>query len=221
MFDQSKSIATRMRVASLIAVLVLPAALGAQATVAGTVTSARDNAPLGDVTLFVLGRRRVAMTDAEGRYQIAAVPAGAQRIVAQRVGYAADTLSANVTETGVVTIDVKLKEAAVVVAPVVVSATQELQDRNQGSMTIDALTGTDVRVTRAGHPAEIMNKLAGVHMSQLSGEGHSMAIRMPISTAPWYLYLEDGIPTRPTGFFNHNALYEVNLPQSAGIEVIK
>ena len=66
-----------------------------------------------------------------------------------------------------------------------------------------------------------MNKLAGVHMSQLSGEGHSMAIRMPISTNPWYLYLEDGIPTRPTGFFNHNALYEVNMPQSAGIEVIK
>ena len=210
-----------MRVASFIAVLVVPAALGAQGTIAGTVTSARDNSPLGDVTLFVLGQRRGAMTDAEGRYQIGAVPSGAHRIVAQRVGYAADTLSANVTETGVVTVDVKLKEAAVVVAPVVVSATQELQDRNQGSMTIDALTGTEVRATRAGHPAEIMNKLAGVHMSQLSGEGHSMAIRMPISTAPWYLYLEDGIPTRPTGFFNHNALYEVNLPQSAGIEVIK
>jgi outer membrane receptor protein involved in Fe transport len=36
-----------------------------------------------------------------------------------------------------------------------------------------------------------------------------------------YLYLEDGIPTRSTGFFNHNALYEVNLPQAGGIEVLK
>ena len=34
-------------------------------------------------------------------------------------------------------------------------------------------------------------------------------------------YLEDGIPTRSTGFFNHNALYEINVPQSAGIEVSK
>jgi len=48
-----------------------------------------------------------------------------------------------------------------------------------------------------------------------------MAIRQPITTKPMYLYLEDGIPTRATGFFNHNALYEVNVPQAGGIEVLK
>lgn len=221
MFTSSRSLVATIRVASVLAVLSFPAGLRAQGTIAGTVTAARDNAPLGDATLFVLGQRRGAMTDAEGRFRIVGVAPGAVRVVAQRVGFASDTVDATVTESGVVTTDFKLKEAAVVVAPVVVSATRELQDRNEGSMTIDALSGADVRVTRAGHPAEIMNKLAGVHMSQLSGEGHSMGIRMPISTNPWYLYLEDGIPTRPTGFFNHNALYEVNMPQSAGIEVIK
>jgi outer membrane receptor protein involved in Fe transport len=46
-------------------------------------------------------------------------------------------------------------------------------------------------------------------------------MRQPITTKPMYLYLEDGIPTRATGFFNHNALYEVNLPQSGGLEVLK
>src|SRR3712207_3510031 len=66
-----------------------------------------------------------------------------------------------------------------------------------------------------------MNRLPGVHVSELSGEGHSLAIRQPITTKPMYLYLEDGVPTRPTGFFNHNALYEVNIPQSGGVEVIK
>ena len=30
------------------------------------------------------------------------------------------------------------------------------------------------------------------------------------------MYLEDELPTRSTGFFNHNALYEINLPQSGG-----
>lgn len=47
------------------------------------------------------------------------------------------------------------------------------------------------------------------------------AIRQPITTKPVYLYLEDGVPTRATGFFNHNALYEVNLPQAGGLEVLK
>jgi outer membrane receptor protein involved in Fe transport len=54
-----------------------------------------------------------------------------------------------------------------------------------------------------------------------NGEGHSTAIRQPFTTGPLYLYLEDGIPTRPTGFFNHNALYEVNLPGAGGVEVIR
>lgn len=47
------------------------------------------------------------------------------------------------------------------------------------------------------------------------------SIRQPISTGPDYLFLEDGIPTRPTGFFNHNGLYEINIPQSSQVEVIK
>src|SRR5690606_35042287 len=45
--------------------------------------------------------------------------------------------------------------------------------------------------------------------------------RQPLTTDPVYLYLEDGVPTRSTGFFNHNALYEVNVPQAERIEVVK
>jgi iron complex outermembrane recepter protein len=47
------------------------------------------------------------------------------------------------------------------------------------------------------------------------------AIRQPKTTNPVYLYLENGVPTRATGFFNHNALYEVNVPQADRIEVVK
>ena len=47
------------------------------------------------------------------------------------------------------------------------------------------------------------------------------SIRQPITTGGVYLFLEDGIPTRPSGFFNHNGLYEINLPQAERIEVIK
>jgi outer membrane receptor protein involved in Fe transport len=44
---------------------------------------------------------------------------------------------------------------------------------------------------------------------------------MPKTTEPVYLFLEDGVPTRSTGFFNHNALYEVDLPHAGRIEVLK
>jgi iron complex outermembrane recepter protein len=204
---------------ALSAAMALP--LGAQGTVEGTVFASRGTARLSDVSVFVVGLRRGAVTDAQGHYRITAVPAGTQRLIAQRVGFAADTVSITVSEAASVAADFHLHEAATVVAPVVVSATRELQRRSEGSVTIDALGADEIRVTRASHPADLMNRLAGVHVSQLSGEGHSMAIRLPITTSPLYLYLEDGIPTRATGFFNHNALYEVNIPQSAGVEVIK
>lgn len=112
-------------------------------------------------------------------------------------------------------------DSARVVAPMVVSATREAQRRQESTVTIDVLDGAEVRRTRAAHPSGLLNRVPGVHVSELSGEGHSLAMRSPISTKPLFLYLEDGIPTRPTGFFNHNALYEVNLPQAGGVEIMK
>jgi len=48
-----------------------------------------------------------------------------------------------------------------------------------------------------------------------------MAIRQPITYNALYLYMEDGIPIRPTGIFNYNALYEINTDGIRDIEVIK
>ena len=84
-----------------------------------------------------------AVSDGDGHYRIQGVPAGAHRLVASSVGFATDTIPVTVTDGGDAVVDMKLKEAAVVVAPVVISATRELQDRNEGSMTIDALSGQE------------------------------------------------------------------------------
>jgi iron complex outermembrane recepter protein len=206
------------------AVVAAPHRLDAQrlgaGAVNGTITSS-TGAALSDVTVFVPSLRRGTLTESTGRFHLANLPAGAVALVVQRVGLLMDTVTVTVQADATVNTKLTMREAATMVAPVVVSATRELQRRSEGSVTIDALGAADIRQTHASHPRELMNRLAGVHVSDLSGEGHSMAIRQPITTKPMYLYLEDGIPTRATGFFNHNALYEVNLPQAAGIEVIK
>jgi iron complex outermembrane recepter protein len=189
--------------------------------VAGVVRSASSKQPLADVPVRVAGTRLGAMTDAEGRFRIANVPAGETHVVAQRVGLGGDTLSANVAANAETDLRFELEDVAAVIAPTVVSATRERQRREEASATIDVLDGAEVRRTRASHPSMLMNRLPGVHVSDLSGEGHSMSMRQPITTKPMYLFLEDGVPTRATGFFNHNALYEVNIPQSAGVEVLK
>jgi outer membrane receptor for Fe3+-dicitrate len=208
----------------IVSFMAAPHRLGAQrpgaGAISGTITSS-TGAPLSDVTVFAPTLRRGTLTESTGRFHLGGIPAGTVHLVAQRVGLAMDTVSVTLQAGATAQIQLTMREAATVVAPVVVSATRELQRRSEGSVTIDALGTNDIRQTHASHPRELMNRLAGVHVSDLSGEGHSMAIRQPITTKPMFLYLEDGIPTRATGFFNHNALYEVNLPQAAGIEVIK
>lgn len=104
---------------------------------------------------------------------------------------------------------------------ITVTGTREEAPLAETPATVDSIDAETLRQTRPAHPAEIMEQVPGVHISQTNGEGHMAAIRQPLTTSPVYLYLEDGIPTRSTGFFNHNALYEVNVPQAAGIEVTK
>lgn len=104
---------------------------------------------------------------------------------------------------------------------VTVTGTREAQSLSKTPQAISQISGEDIDATKAQHASQIMNQAAGVWVNVTGGEGHMTAIRQPISTSPVYLYLEDGIPTRSTGFFNHNALYEVNLPQADGVEITK
>ncbi|WP_455216762.1 TonB-dependent receptor, partial [Kaarinaea lacus] len=104
---------------------------------------------------------------------------------------------------------------------VTVTATREAQQLSETAASVGVINEKAIEEVKPGHPSEIMERVPGVHVNVTGGEGHMTAIRQPITTNALYLYLEDGIPTRSTGFFNHNALYEVNLPQSGGIEVLK
>jgi iron complex outermembrane recepter protein len=104
---------------------------------------------------------------------------------------------------------------------VVVTATREARSKQELPEAVQVFDQDIIDAVSPSHPSEILNRAAGVHVNNLGGEGHMTSIRQPISTRGVYLYLEDGIPIRPTGFFNHNSLYEVNVPQSGVIEVTK
>lgn len=107
------------------------------------------------------------------------------------------------------------------VETLVVTATREARRRMDLPESIEAFDQATIEGISPSHPSEVLNRAAGVHVNNLGGEGHMTAIRQPITTRGVYLFLEDGVPIRPTGFFNHNALYEVNIPQSGMLEVTK
>lgn len=108
-----------------------------------------------------------------------------------------------------------------VLEEVTVTGTREAVKKSDTSISVGVLNKKDVEFMKPTHPSEIVGLVPGAAISVTNGEGHQTAIRQGFSTSPVYLFLEDGIPIRATGNFNHNALYEVNIPSSGGVEVIR
>uniref|UniRef100_UPI002FC71342 TonB-dependent receptor n=1 Tax=Aromatoleum sp. TaxID=2307007 RepID=UPI002FC71342 len=110
-------------------------------------------------------------------------------------------------------------DAESILEEVTVTATREAARLVETPASVGSVKGADLAADKPSHPAQVLSQIPGASVAVTNGEGHTTAIRQPFTTAPVYLFLEDGIPSRSTGFFNHNALYEINVPQAGGIEV--
>jgi iron complex outermembrane receptor protein len=104
---------------------------------------------------------------------------------------------------------------------VFVTANRTATKRIETPVAISKLNAKTIDETKATAMYEIVNKTPGVYMSNIGNEQHMTAIRQPITTNPYYLYLEDGLPIRPMGIFNHNALLEINQFNVENVEVVK
>jgi iron complex outermembrane receptor protein len=105
---------------------------------------------------------------------------------------------------------------------VVISANRgEAVKRSEAPIAIATLSNKAIQDAKPATIDQILNKVSGVNMINLGNEQHEMSIRQPMTTKSLFLYLEDGIPIRTTGLFNHNALLEMNMAATKSIEVIK
>ena len=103
----------------------------------------------------------------------------------------------------------------------VISASKTAQKRKELPIAISSISRKTINENNPTTIDQVLNQQSGVHMIDLGNEQHMMAIRQPISTKGLFLYLEDGIPIRPTGVFNHNALLEMNMLATENIEIIR
>ena len=104
---------------------------------------------------------------------------------------------------------------------IVVTANRTNTLRKETPVAISKLTAKAIDETKATSLYEIVNKVSGVYNVNLGNEQNMMSIRQPMTTNAYYLYLEDGLPIRPMGIFNHNALLEINQFNLQSIEVVK
>lgn len=116
---------------------------------------------------------------------------------------------------------IQMEPAVFLLNQVVASASRVRQNRSEVPAAISSISQAQILQTRPTLIGQLINKVPGVYMNNLGNEQHTMSIRQPISSKPYYLYLENGIPIRPLGIFNHNSLYEMNLAGAERVEIIK
>ena len=87
------------------------------------------------------------------------------------------------------------------------------------------LDAIDIASVTHRHIHELLTRVPGTWISRGSGQEHLTAIRSPVLTGAGscgaFLYLEDSIPTRPSGFCNVNQLFESNTELASAIEVLR
>ncbi len=203
--------------------ILLVASVRAQSTaiLEGVVRIAHTASPLHGAHVILKEMHRGTTTDAEGYFRISDLPAGTYTLTVRFLGFEPYQQSVALRPDSVTRLEIWLVEQTVGLKEVVVTASGLPQSRTDVAASVELLRQDQIAAIGATHPAELLNRLAGVWLMTPTGEGHLTAIRQPLTTDPVYLYLENGVPIRSTGFFNHNALYEVNLPQAEAVEVIK
>jgi iron complex outermembrane receptor protein len=106
------------------AVLSLPLAtpLPAQepAAVGGVVVDAQSNAPIPGVEIRVFGSNRTIVTGEDGRFLLAEIPRGSQRIVFRHIAYGEHERTLELEESGTRQYLIRMSREAIELEPLVI-----------------------------------------------------------------------------------------------------
>jgi outer membrane receptor protein involved in Fe transport len=187
----------------------------AQTIVSGQVIDASTKEPLQGVTVRLKRAGAGTATGHDGSFTLQTTGQN-DSLLFSYIGYNSRALPAAASLQLV-----QLQPASNQLHQVVVSASREAQVRTEAPVAISAISRQVLLDTKPTSLEQVLNKVSGVYMVNLGNEQHTMAIRQPIGYKSLFLYLEDGIPIRTTGDFNHNALIEINMAALKTIEVVR
>ena len=178
--------------------LFAPAVAWAQGTVTGRVVVEGSAAPLQEARVIVVGTNVFTATDADGRYTLRNVPAGAQQVRVLRVGFTEQRKPVTVATAQTHTLDFVMTASVVRLSEVVTTATGQ-QRRVELGNTVGSVDAAKVaQQAPATNLQEVLNaRVPGVSVMSggQTGTGARIRIRgnssLNLSNEP--IYVIDGI----------------------------
>lgn len=182
----------------------------------GKVYDSQTKEPVVGATVQIVSSNTGTTTDNNGHFSLA----GDESNVTVRISSVGFS-SKEIQVSGYKPVTIALESEAENLQSVVVTGNREATLRTESPIAISKLTPKMIDEAKPTAMYEIVNKVPGVMMVNLGNEQHSMAIRQPFTTNAYFLYMEDGVPIRPMGVFNHNSILEFNQFAISSVEVVK
>lgn len=183
----------------------------------GKVIDAVTNEPVANASIQIRNTNKGTVTNNKGEFSLPLTSTENELIISS-LGYLPVTITNTTLQKEWL---ISLKSNNNSMQEIVISASRTAQKRSEAPVAIATISKQTMEDTRATRIDQLVNKVSGVNMVNLGNEQHQMSIRQPMTTKSLFLYLEDGIPIRTTGVYNHNALLEMNMPAARQIEIIK
>lgn len=186
----------------------------AQQLFTGQVIDAKTNEPLTGAMVKIDNTNKGGVTDLNGNFTLPSTQP-IEFITVSFIGYESKQMKWKQN------LIIPLSPSSLTMNQVIVTSSRDRQERKDAPIAISVITPELLEDTKATSIDQVLNKVNGVFMVDLGNEQHSMSIRQPISYKSLFLYLEDGIPIRTMGVFNHNALIEINMASTQSMEIVK
>ena len=176
-------------------------AVAAQTTgsVTGTVVDLQSRQPLDGAQVTIVGTQLGALANAEGRFLVLNVPAGAHTVRVERIGYATAEQQVTVTAGGTSRVEFQVAPQAVQLQGLV-AVGYGTQKKETITSSVASVTAEDfVKGPAASAASLIAGKLPGLAVTQSTGEpGRDPDIQLrgitTISGSRSPLVLVDGVP---------------------------
>jgi hypothetical protein len=185
-------------------------------SIAGKVTDKKTGHALPFATVTVIGAQRGALTNSEGIYLVAGVPAGTWEVRVQFLGYGPESRPGVVVTAGKATaIDFQLQEVVVrEEKTVVITGERQLVEVKQGA-TLRSVTAKEIRNLPVTTVGDVLQQQAGI--STDAGEIHVRGGR-----ADETMFVVNGVANRDlvtgqstAGQINARSVSEVNVATGA------
>ena len=228
----NKPIKSRLATIFFIVIGMSTFLIAQQGSVSGRVTDTDTGDPLVGANVIVVGTNLGAATDINGEYSISRVPAGAQRLNANYIGYASKSMNADIPTNGNAIGDFSLYVAALNLNEIVVTGAGSAVEKSKIGNSVGVVNMSSLEDAPINNFSDILQgREKGVVMlpnGGLNGEGAQIRIRgtstLSQSNEP-VIYL-DGVRLDNTmgasfGGGTPSRLDEINPDAIERIEILK